>query len=244
MPWGSCALVSRPRDRTRRGERDAARKRQPRGHGFSGRRSGAEQHSKNGQAGSGIGNPGHSRPVDRPLGNHRDHGLASLARLASLPLLGIVATIGLSATSVASERFQSDEWITECDGGAVAGCSIMAPFRQPNARGGIGSFTLAVDVESGVAAIVGQPTPLTATLQIDKNQRIGCTGPRYCIFAADVARTAASELAAGSVVLIDVATKEGPFHVSLSTKGFHAGIAKIRAWSYPVRGLDRRSSRP
>jgi hypothetical protein len=140
----------------------------------------------------------------------------------------------------AAEQFRADDWVSECEGARFgAGCSIMVPFGQRSMKGVAGAFALAVDVESGMVAIVGKPPPLAATLQIDKNPPLRCTGPQYCIFSAGGSLTAVQQLAAGSIALIDVATREGPFHFSLGTQGFHAGLAKIKAWRSPVVGRTR-----
>jgi hypothetical protein len=139
--------------------------------------------------------------------------------------------------ALAAEEFKADDWVSECEGGrSSADCSIMVPFGEKSTKGIAGSFALAIDVESGVVAIVGNPSPLAATLQIDKNPPLRCTGPRYCLFTAVGSLTAAQQLATGAMVLIDVVTKPGPFHFSLSTQGFRAGLAKIRAWRYPTTG--------
>jgi len=181
---------------------------------------------------------GDDRGLDRRL-------LVFLASRVSVPAWLLLACIVLAEISpigrgLAAAQFRADDWITECQGGGPgAGCSIIMPFQPTSARGATGSFALAVDIESGVAALVGRPPPLAARLQIDKNQPLGCTGPRYCLFAAGGASSAASQLAAGSIALIDIATKAGDFHASLSTKGYRAGLAKIRAWSYPPIGRGR-----
>ena len=109
-------------------------------------------------------------------------------------------------------------------------CSIIGKFRSYRNDG---SFALALDLRSGVLAIVGEPPPLAATLQIDRNPKIRCTGPRYCLFALDDSAAAARQLAAGSVALIDVETEKGILRSSLSTKGYRAALAKVRSWSYP-----------
>lgn len=178
--------------------------------------------------------PGKARgiPSDWHGVTRRCLAAAALASATLAPLPG-----------VAAETFQADQWRTECDGtGPSAQCSIMVPFHERSSRGVAGSFVLAIGVDSGVAAIVGKPAPLAATLQVDKNPRIGCTGPGYCVFAPGGALAAAGQLAAGSLVLIDVMTKDGSYHSSLTTQGYRAGLAKLRAWSFPAI-LPRRPTR-
>ena len=136
-----------------------------------------------------------------------------------------------AAPSTAAEQFQADQWRAECEGAAPGtDCSIIVTFR-PSRLGG--SFALALDMRSGVLAIVGDPSPLAATLQIDRHPKIRCSGPRYCLFTVNDSAAAAGQLAAGSIALIDVKTKDGVLHSSLSTKGYRAALAKIRSWRQP-----------
>lgn len=97
-----------------------------------------------------------------------------------------------------------------------------------------GSFALALDVRSGVLAIVGEPPPLAATLQIDRFPKIRCSGPRYCLFSVADSAAATFQLAIGSIALIDVETKDGVLHSSLSTVGYRVALATLRSWSYPA----------
>ena len=162
------------------------------------------------------------------LGDRRTRCRGWRALLAALAAFGSVVQ---SAPGTGAERFQADDWRAECEGRKPGTeCSIIVPFR-PNRHDG--SFALALDTQSGVIAIVGQPPPLAATLQIDKNPAIRCSGPRFCLFAVRDSAAAAGQLDVGSVALIDVVTKEGVFRSSLSAKGYRAARAKIRAWTYP-----------
>jgi len=147
----------------------------------------------------------------------------------------LAAVIALASHTVpcarAAEQFQADEWHAECQATAPGGdCSIIGKFRSY--RDG-GSFALALDLRSGVLAVVGEPPPLAATVQIDRNPKIRCTGPRYCLFGLDDSAAAARQLAFGSVALIDVETEKGILRSSVSTKGYRAALAKVRSWSQP-----------
>ena len=123
-----------------------------------------------------------------------------------------------AAPSTAAEQFQADEWRAECEGAAPgADCSIIVKFRSYRNDG---SFALALDLRSGVLAIVGEPSPRAAPME-------------NCLFALDDSAAAARQLAAGSVALIDVETEKGILRSSLSTKGYRATLAKVRSWSYP-----------
>jgi hypothetical protein len=147
---------------------------------------------------------------------------------SAIPLAAILGLILNAAPSKAAEQFQADQWRAECEG-AVPGtdCSIIVTFRPTRLDG---SFALALNMQSGVFAIVGEPTPLAATLQIDDFPKIRCSGPRYCLFPVPDSAAAASQLAFGRIALVDVETKNGVLHSSLSTIGYRAALAKIWSW--------------
>jgi invasion protein IalB len=149
-------------------------------------------------------------------------------------LLGLCAGILAPAPAAAAQQFQSDEWITECDGEPSRGvpdCSLTVPFWQ--ARGAQnGSFALVVMLQTGNIGIVGQPFPVKAVLRVDKNPPIECRQMRYCVFPSGPALAIVKQLKAGTLILIDVYTDKGAFNFSLTPKGYQAGIAKIRAWGY------------
>ncbi len=157
----------------------------------------------------------------------------NLSRLrgTAIPLLAIsVSAVALNAA--AGEKFQSDEWITECDGGVgAADCSITVPFWQGQHQRD-GSFALVVMLQTGNIGIVGQPFPLRAVLRVDKNSPIECRQARYCVFPSAQALAVLKQLKAASLILVDVFTAKRVFSFSLTPKGFQAGIVKIRAWGY------------
>jgi hypothetical protein len=146
----------------------------------------------------------------------------------------LAAVIALTSHAVAragaAEQYQADEWHAECETASGGDCSIIGKFRSYRNDG---SFALALDLRSGVLAVVGEPPPFAATVQIDRNPKIRCTGPRYCLFGLDDSAAAARQLALGSVALIDVETEKGTLRSSLSTKGYRAALAKVRSWSQP-----------
>lgn len=134
----------------------------------------------------------------------------------------------------AGQRYQADEWITECNSGPSAGgadCSITIPFWQAQ-RDARGSFALVVMLQTGNIGIVGQPFPTRAVLRVDKNPPVECRQERYCVFPSIQSLGVLKQLSEGSLVLIDVYTAKGVFRFSLTPKGFQAGIAQIRAWGY------------
>jgi invasion protein IalB len=139
--------------------------------------------------------------------------------------------------SAATQRYQADEWITECNsvaaGAGYAECSITVPFWQ-NQRDARGSFALVVMLQTGNIGIVGQPFPVRAVLRVDKNPPVECRQARYCVFPSAQALGVLKELSAGSLVLIDVYTAKGVFSFSLTPKGFQAGLAQVRAWGYRI----------
>jgi hypothetical protein len=133
-----------------------------------------------------------------------------------------------------TQRFQADEWVTECNGTPStqgAGCSIMVPFWQI-AIGGKGSFALVIMLQTGNVGIVGRPPPVRAELRVDKNPPITCRGARYCIFPEAQSLQIVRQLTSASLILIDVYTTRAQFGFSLSPQGYRAGIAQARAWGY------------
>jgi hypothetical protein len=156
---------------------------------------------------------------------------ARCRRRSVILLAAVIALASHAAPGTGAEQYQADEWHAECQATAPGGdCSIIGKFRSYRNDG---SFALALDLRSGVLAVVGEPPPLAATVQIDRNPKIRCTGPRYCLFGLDDSAVAARQLAFGSVALIDVETEKGTLRSSLSTKGFRAALAKVRSWSQP-----------
>lgn len=138
------------------------------------------------------------------------------------------ALISDAYPSNGADRFQADQWRAECEGAAPGtDCSVIVTFRPMRLDG---SYALAVNMRSGVVAIVGDPPPLAATLQIDRFPKIRCSGPQYCLFPIAESAAAAAQLAAGSIALVDVETKNGVLHSSLSTNGYRAALAKIWSW--------------
>jgi hypothetical protein len=132
------------------------------------------------------------------------------------------------------QKFQADEWITECDVHPSIGapdCSITVPFWQTGGDSK-GSFALVVMLQTGSIGIVGQPFPKRAVLRVDKNPPIECKQSRYCIFPGAGALAVLRQLSIGSLILIDVYTAKGEYNFSLTPKGFQAGVAQIRAWGY------------
>ena len=136
--------------------------------------------------------------------------------------------------AIGEQRFQSDEWITECEADPDNGtpdCSITVPFWQAGGDRD-GSFALVVMLRTGNIGIVGQPFPVKAVLRVDKNPPIECEQARYSIFSTAQALAVVKQLKVGSLILIDVFTAKGAFSFSLTPKGYQAGIAKIQAWGY------------
>jgi hypothetical protein len=134
--------------------------------------------------------------------------------------------------AAASQKYQSGDWITECEAGAgTPECSIMVPFSQ-NENGERGAFALAVMLSTGDIAIVGQPPPLRAVLHIGNNPAIECREPRQCLFPRDQSLVAIGQLSTASVILVDVLTAKRSFRFSLTARGYQAGLAQVRAWGY------------
>ena len=153
-------------------------------------------------------------------------------RQTAISLLVIGAAAASVTAAVAEQKFQSDEWVTECDTGTGApDCSITVPFWQGELQRD-GSFALVVMLQTGNIGIVGEPFPLRAVLRVDKNAPIKCRQTRYCVFPGAQALAVLKELKDAPLILVDVFTVKGTFSFSLTPKGYQAGIAKIRAWGY------------
>ena len=147
-------------------------------------------------------------------------------------LFGIAASAVAHPATAAAQKFQSDEWITECNNGpGTPDCSITVPFWRGE-RERDGSFALVVMLQTGNIGIVGQPLPLRAVLRVDKNPPVECRQTRYCVFPSTQAFAVLKELKDASLILVDVFTAKGVFNFSLTPKGYQAGIAQLRAWGY------------
>ena len=137
-----------------------------------------------------------------------------------------------AAGAAAGQKYQSGDWITECEtGGGVPECSLMVPFSKTE-NGQRGAFALAVMMSTGDIAIVGQPVPVRAVLRIGNNPPIECRETQYCLFPREQSIAAIGQLSSTSVILVDVLTAKASFKFSLTTRGYQAGLAQIRAWRY------------
>lgn len=151
-----------------------------------------------------------------------------MTRRSVLLLSAALLLFSYAAASTGAEQFQADQWRAECEGAAPGtDCSIIVTFRPMRLDG---SYALALNLRSGVIAIVGDPPPLAATLQIDGFPKIRCSGPQYCLFPLADSAMAAAQLAAGLIALVDIETKNGVLHSSVSTHGYRAALAKIWSW--------------
>jgi hypothetical protein len=153
-------------------------------------------------------------------------------RLRGLFAVALAGQFAAGAAESASQKYQSGDWITECEtGGGVPDCSLMVPFSKTE-NGQKGAFALAVIVSTGDIAIVGQPVPVTAVLRIGNNPPIECRQTQYCLFPREQSIAAIGQLTSGSVILVDVLTAKASFKFSLTTRGYQAGLAQVRAWGY------------
>lgn len=129
-------------------------------------------------------------------------------------------------------QFEADNWVAECGAPVGSDCSIIGVFRNADATGQTGSFSLLVDLRNRIVAVVGKPSPSRATVRIDKSQPFDCLGNQYCIFSTIDSEAIARRLKSGSLVLIDVAAGKNLFRASISTKGYQADLGKIRAQGF------------
>jgi hypothetical protein len=161
----------------------------------------------------------------RPSPHERRGGWVAFAAL-------LVALAPAIAPHAAALQFQTDQWVTECATGAAASCSIIGAFGGVSQEGTEGSFALAVDVQNAQVAVVGKPYPVKGIIRIDKNPPVECIGPRYCLVASTDAETIIRQMDRGALILVDIFTAKSVFHSSISTNGYRAGVAKIRAEGY------------
>jgi len=156
--------------------------------------------------------------------------------LPTMLILELGARLPAVSPAAAAQKFQADEWITECDSDGtvrIPDCSITVPFWQIQ-DDRKGSFALVVMLQSGNIGIVGEPFPIKAMLRVDKNPPVECRQGRYCVFPSAQSLAVLKQLKIGSLILIDVTTATTTFKFSLTPKGYQAGIAQIRAWGYPL----------
>jgi invasion protein IalB len=154
-----------------------------------------------------------------------------------LMLAGLMLVIGFGLATAASAqtlRFQADDWVAECGSsqGADAECSIIGVFSSTNAVGPKGSFSLLIDLRNRMVAVVGKPFPSRASIRVDKNPPMECSGERYCIFSNADAEDIVRQLKSGSLILADVFAGKNQFRSSLSTRGFRADLDKIHAQGF------------
>ena len=132
-------------------------------------------------------------------------------------------------------NFDAGNWFAECGALADSDCSIIGVFRNNDAAGPNGSFSLLVDLRNRMVAIVGKPPPSKAAVRVDRNQAFECQGSEYCIFSASDSEVIARQLKSGSLVLINVVAGANFFRASISTKGYKRTLVKIHAQGF--RGL-------
>lgn len=157
------------------------------------------------------------------------------SRRCHAPVFGICLAI-LAAFMRPAEsqqvKFDADNWFAECGALPDSDCSIIGVFRNNNAAGPTGSFSLLVDLRNRMTAIVGKPSPSKATVRVDKYQAFECQGREYCIFSTSDSEAIARQLKSGSLVLIDVVAGGSILRASISTKGYQTDLGKIRAQGF------------
>jgi len=153
-------------------------------------------------------------------------------RLWLLLAFSLAGQFAVGTAEPASQKYQSGDWITECETeGGAPDCSLMVRFSKAE-NGQKGAFALAVMVSTGDIAIVGQPVPVRAVLRIGNNLPIGCRETQYCLFPREQSIAAIGQISSASVILVDVLTAKASFKFSLTTRGYQAGLAQVRAWGY------------
>ena len=168
-------------------------------------------------------------PIIRGLCAYRSHLRKQLlGGLFPFILSGHFAASG----AYAGQTYQSGGWTTECKGGRDARtCSLVVPFSRTE-NGQRVDYALAVLLSTGDIAIVGKPPPVRAVLRIGNNPPMECRESQPCLFPRDRSIDAILQLSTAPVILIDVLNSKSSFKFSLTTHGYQAGLAQIRAWGY------------
>ena len=154
---------------------------------------------------------------------------------ALLRSLVFVAALAAPAAAIGAEvTYQADNWTAECaiaeQARTVDGdCSVTGVFQDIHVGSAAGSFALLVALRPPAVAIVGRPFPLHAELRVDANPPFNCAGTRYCVFPSADTGAIIGELGRGALILVDIATAKHAYQASLSTLGYRASLAKIRA---------------
>lgn len=144
--------------------------------------------------------------------------------------------VPMFALLIAGFEIESDEWITDCAVEKRSGdCSIIGVVRGTGKAGTKGSFSIAVDLQSEMVAVVGRPVPIKATIRIDKHPPVRCVGERYCLMSIADSQTLIGSLQSGNLILLDVFTAKDIFLLSMTAQGFRAGFDKIRAYRDMIR---------
>ena len=147
-------------------------------------------------------------------------------------LLFVLAGHFAAGEAYAGQTYQSGGWTTECQGGRDArGCSLIVPFSRIE-NGQRADYTLAVLLSTGDIAIVGKPPPVRVVLRIGNNPPMECRESQPCLFPRDRSIDAILQLSTAPVILIDVLNSKSTSKFSLTTHGYQAGLAQIRAWGY------------
>ena len=161
-----------------------------------------------------------------------DRHTPSYRRQAHLWICPAIIAGFIRSADAQQVKFDADNWFAECGALANSDCSIIGVFRNNDAAGPKGSFSLLVDLRNRMVAIVGKPSPSKAMVRVDKNQAFECQGSEYCIFSTSDSETIAQQLKSGSLVLIDLVAGQNIFRASISTKGYQTDLGKIRAQGF------------
>ncbi len=150
-----------------------------------------------------------------------------LGKFAALLFFVLIADVSRPG---AAFQLQADDWTTECDIEAKVGdCSIIGVLKGASANRTKGSFALAVDLQSGQVAVVGNPQPTRAVIRVGKNPPVECVGTP-CLVSSANAETLVYRLSTARLILIDLFSQKEVFALSISTKGYQLGFAKIQAY--------------
>ena len=129
----------------------------------------------------------------------------------------------------AALKFQADNWEVDCElDNTETDCSIIAALKANTTSTTNGSFALAIELRTGLVALVGKPEPVKAIMKVDKNPAAECTGSP-CVVPNGQAKTLIAQLSVGRLLLVDVVSQKEVFRLSTSTTGYRSSFAKIQA---------------
>jgi hypothetical protein len=172
--------------------------------------------------------PPHIRSGAPARRRNQSSGEKTDMRAGSFLVAAALCFVSLPAFGTAL-KFQADNWEADCElDKTETDCSIIAVLRANTTSTTKGSFALAIELRTGLVALVGKPDPVKALIKVDKYPAFECTG-NPCLVPNGQAKTLIDQLSIGRLVLVDVVSQKEVFRLSTSTTGYRSSLAKIQA---------------